>query len=126
MIHERLTQSNRRRFLTAFLGARPTRESLIERGILPVPNVRGRLASKIYTLERQRRFESIKHALVSRGVGSKGFLEVRQEAGGLWSREEERVLLAVCPVIKQKQRFYEELSAASSPAPAVAAVPTTA
>lgn len=118
MIHERLTLSNRRRFLSAFLGARPTRESLISRGILPVPNVRGRLAAQIHALERHRRFESIKHALVSQGLGSKRFLEVRQESGWLWRREEERVLLAICPVIKEKQRFYERLSGA--------AVPTTA
>lgn len=116
MIHERLTLSNRRRFLSAFLGARPTRESLIARGILPVPNVRGRLAAKIHTLERQRRFESIKNALVSQGLGSKRFLEVRQESGWIWRREGERVLLAVCPVIKEKQRFYESLSAVATTA----------
>lgn len=111
MIHERLTMSNRRRYLTSFISARPSRESLIERGILPVPNVRGKIASKAYTLERQRHFEAIKRALVAQGLG-KQFVEVRREIGWLWRREEQRTVLAICPVIKQKQKFYEELSAA--------------
>ncbi|KAL1407240.1 hypothetical protein Q8F55_006657 [Vanrija albida] len=109
-IHEKLSSDRRRRKLTAALHMRPDPSRLVAAGILPpaAPTAAAMIRARAHALEGARKRDTIRRALRGFGVGSRRFEDVAPT--GVWKDRGERVLLALCPGIKEKQRFFEALA----------------
>ncbi len=93
------------------------------------------IQAKAYQLEKLQKWDSLRQDLQSRGIGTKSlgdFLSGMRRSGGdsdvgdlgiggsgtrgglslvgLWDDSGERVILALCPSIRPKRKFWEELA----------------
>ncbi|BEI80082.1 hypothetical protein CcaverHIS002_0106110 [Cutaneotrichosporon cavernicola] len=106
-IHDTLTRRSLRRHLSHALCMRPSRPALVRAGILPgVPRgASSNISARAYNLERARARDAARQAL--RAGGLKSFVE--KVGLGIW-KDSQRVLLALCPSIRERQRFFEGLA----------------
>jgi hypothetical protein len=108
-IHDNLSRRSLRRHLSLALCLRPSRPALVRAGILPaVPRgAAPSISARAHALERARARDAARQAL--RSVGKKSFVETLGR--GIW-KDSQRVLLALCPSIRERQRFFEGLAGA--------------
>ncbi|GMK54675.1 hypothetical protein CspeluHIS016_0112610 [Cutaneotrichosporon spelunceum] len=108
-IHDTLTRNSLRRHLSLALCMRPSRPALVRAGILPaVPRgVSPSISAGAHALERARTRDAARQAL--RAGGLKTFVETMRR--GIW-KDSQRVLLSICPSIRERQRFFEGLARA--------------
>ncbi|RSH78234.1 uncharacterized protein EHS24_002698 [Apiotrichum porosum] len=112
--HDTISRVTLRRSLSTALAARPSRLALVAKGILPPSAGRAEasICARAFALDRQRARDEARRALRASGVGSRNVPD-RLESSPGWhdAGRAERVVLALCPGIRQKRRFFENLGA---------------
>lgn len=108
-MHDTLSRRSLRRHLSLALYLRPSRPALVRAGILPaVPRgASSSISAGAHALERARARDAARQAL--RTVGQRSFVDAIRL--GMW-KDSQRVLLALCPSIRERQRFFEGLATA--------------
>ncbi|CAK9786195.1 hypothetical protein CC85DRAFT_283700 [Cutaneotrichosporon oleaginosum] len=109
MIHDKLSRRSLHRHLSLALYLRPSRSALVRAGILhALPRgTSATISARAHALERARARDAARQAL--RAMGQRTFVEALKL--GIW-KDTQRVLLALCPSIRERQRFFEGLARA--------------
>lgn len=76
------------------------------------------IVGRVYALDKARERDTIKRVLTAAKIGQRTLIDVLTEATGRENRwaasEGERVRWAVCPGIRGKMRFFEQLASGAA------------
>lgn len=116
-IHAKLHLADLQRHLSTSLSPRnrPHPTLLYSLRILPSSNpvTSPFISAKAHELERQQARDAVRRALMVGLVGQRTLDQVMQGCKGVWADEGERVRWAICPGIREKKKYFEQLALSS-------------